>query len=120
MLYTILCYNSEEVVGAWTKEQDDAVMARLTVVQEELAAEGKLGPVVRLEQTKTAATLRKRTSSVTDGPFAEAKEQLLGFYVVDCASVDEALDIARRLTEANPGEGAYEVRPIQLYFPAPT
>ena len=52
-----------------------------------------------------------------DGPFAETKEQLLGFYVVDCASLEEALDIARDLGAANPG-GAYEIRPIALYFQA--
>jgi hypothetical protein len=53
---------------------------------------------------------------VIDGPFAETKEQLLGFYVLDCATLDEALDIARELGRANPG-GAYEIRPISLFSP---
>ena len=53
---------------------------------------------------------------VIDGPFAETKEQLLGFYVVDCGSLEEALALARDLGEANPG-GAYEVRPIALFLP---
>jgi hypothetical protein len=53
---------------------------------------------------------------VLDGPFAETKEQLLGFYVVDCANLEEALAITRELGVANPG-GAYEIRPISLFLP---
>jgi hypothetical protein len=115
MQYAILCYHSEDVVSAWTKEEDDAVMARLTVVQDKLAREGKLGPVVRLLPTTAATTLRKDREPplVLDGPFAETKEQLLGFYIVNCGSLDEALDIARDLGNANPG-GSYEIRPVAL------
>ena len=121
MLYAILCYNSEDVVGSWTKEEDDAVMAKLAVVQEKLARQGKLGPVVRLMPTTAATTLRKHSvpGVVIDGPFAETKEQLLGFYVVNCDSLDEVLDIARDLGRANPG-GAYEIRPIALLRPGST
>jgi hypothetical protein len=53
---------------------------------------------------------------VIDGPFAETKEQLLGFYVVDCQSLEEVLEIARDLGRANPG-GAYEIRPIFYFQP---
>jgi hypothetical protein len=118
MLYTILCYNSEEVIGSWTKEHDDAVMAKLAVVQDKLAKKGKLGPVARLRPTKSASTLWKdrEPHMVTDGPYAETKEQILGFYVIDCTSHDEAIEIARELGRANPG-GAFEVRPISLFFP---
>lgn len=116
MLYAMLCYHSEDVVCSWSKEEDDAVMARLAVVQERLAREGKLGPVARLLPTTAATTLRKDREPplVIDGPFAETKEQLLGFYVLDVASLEEALDIARELGRANPG-GAYELRPIGLF-----
>jgi hypothetical protein len=116
MLYAILCYHDENTVGSWTKEEDDAVMGRLSVVQEKLAAEGRLGPVVRLLPTTAATTLRKdrEPAVVLDGPFAETKEQLLGFYVVDCTSLDEALDIARDLGMANPG-GSYEIRPVGIF-----
>ena len=119
MQYAILCYHDEDVVGAWSKAEDDAVMVKLAKVQEGLARAGKLGPVARLMPTTAATTLRKDSEPplVLDGPFAETKEQLLGFYVVDCASLDEALGIARDLAAANPG-GAYEIRPIALYFPA--
>jgi hypothetical protein len=116
MLYAMLCYNDEDVVWSWTKAQDDAVMGRLKVVHDRLTAEGKLGPSLRLLPTTAAATLRKSDGMVLDGPYAETKEQLLGFYVVDCADLEEALGIARELTEANPG-GAYEIRPIHLFYP---
>src|SRR5688500_19574225 len=82
MLYAILCYDSEKTVASWSKEQDDAAIAKLEVVQHKWAAEGRLGPVARLMTTDHAKTLRKgRSSFVVDGPFAETKEQLLGFFV---------------------------------------
>jgi hypothetical protein len=119
MQYAILCYHDEQVVGAWSKAEDDAVMVKLHKVQEGLIKSGKLGPVARLMPTTAATTLRKDSDPplILDGPFAETKEQLLGFYIVDCASLDEALGIARDLAAANPG-GAYEIRPISLFFPA--
>ncbi|MGR4866771.1 YciI family protein [Caulobacter sp. LARHSG274] len=117
MLYMLLCYNNETMVTGWSQEEDDAVMARLSVVHDKLSAEGKLGPSGRLKATGTAKTLVKGDAPfVVDGPYAETKEQFLGFYVVDVASMDEALDAARQLGEANP-TGAYEVRPMSLYLP---
>jgi hypothetical protein len=115
MLYTLLCYNREDVVWSWSKEQDDAVMARLNVVHEKLVKEGKLGPSLRLLPTTAATTLRAQ-GMVIDGPFAETKEQLLGFYVIDVENLNAALDVARELSEANP-TSVYEIRPIALYVP---
>jgi hypothetical protein len=118
MQYAILCYHDEKVTCAWSKEQDDVVMAKLGGVMEKLTRQGKLGPVARLLPTTAATTLRKDREQpiVIDGPFAETKEQLLGFYIVDCQSLDEVLDIARELGAANPG-GAYEIRPVGVFFP---
>ncbi len=117
MLYAILCYDNEAVVGSWTKEKDDQVMADLGVVIHKLADRRQLGPVARLMPTTAATTVRKgKERLVIDGPFAETKEQLLGFYVVDCKNLDEALDVARDLGAANPG-GAYEIRPVGVLNP---
>jgi hypothetical protein len=70
-----------------------------------------------LQGTSSAKTLVKTsTPFVVDGPYAETKEQFLGFYVLDVADMDEALAIARELGEVNPG-GAYEARPVMLYAP---
>lgn len=95
------------------------MMARLGVVQEKLAKSGKLGPVARLLPTTAATTLRKGRDEplVIDGPFAETKEQFLGFYVVDCETLDEALEIAKDLQAANRGPSAYEIRPIGIFRP---
>ena len=118
MQYAILCYHDEKVTCAWSKEQDDAVMAKLGGVMEKYAKAGKLGPVARLLPTTAATTLRKdrEPALVIDGPFAETKEQLLSFYIVDCASLDEALEFARELGAVNPG-GSYEIRPVGVFFP---
>ena len=118
MLYTILCYNSETMVTSWTKEEDDSVMEKLIAVQEKLARKRKLGPVARLGPTTTARTVRKDRTPfmVTDGPYAETKEQILGFYIVDFDSQDEAVEFSKELAAVNPG-GAYEIRPV-IYFSA--
>ncbi|WP_333834945.1 YciI family protein [Rubrimonas sp.] len=118
MRYAILCYHDEKVVAAWSREEDDAVLARLAVVHGKVAQAGKLGPVVRLLPTSAATTLRRDRDAplVLDGPFAETKEQLLGFYVVDCDSLDEVIDIARGFSDANPC-ATYEIRPIGIFRP---
>jgi hypothetical protein len=117
MLYAILCYHDEDFVGSWSKDQDAAVMKKLAVVQDELARQARLGPVARLLPTTAATTLRKENPPVVlDGPYAETKEQLLGFYVVDCDNLDGAIEVARDLGAANPG-GAYEIRPVGVFAP---
>ncbi len=118
MLYAILCYDSEAVVGSWSKEQDAAAIAKLDLVQERLAKDGRLGPVARLMPTTAATTLRKgKEALVIDGPFAETKEQLLGFFVVDCASLEQAIETAKDLGRASSSNGSYEIRPMMLYRP---
>jgi hypothetical protein len=118
MQYAILCYNEEDVVWSMTREEDEAMMARLEVIQEKLIKSGRLGPSLRLLPTTSATTLRKSQGEplVIDGPFAETKEQLLGFFIVEVANLDEALEIARELTTAKTGS-TYEVRPVALYNP---
>jgi hypothetical protein len=118
MLYAMLCYNNEDAVFSWSKAEDDAVMAKLGEVNQKLLAAKKLGPALRLMPTTAAVTLRKDSDPplALDGPFAETKEQLLGFYVIDCENLDEAIAIARDLGKANPG-GAYEIRPVKVFQP---
>jgi hypothetical protein len=116
MLYAILCYHDEAEVNSWPKEKDDAVLAKRAVVTQKLAAQGKLGPVARLMPTTAATTVRSgREPWVIDGPFAETKEQLLGFYIVDCATLEEALEAARELGRDE--TGALEVRPLRVFMP---
>lgn len=114
MFYTILCYNDEAVTSAWSEAEDAAVMEKLGAVHE--TWKDHLKPMARLMPTYAATTLRKSDGMILDGPYAETKEQLLGFYVVDVDDLDGALAIARDLARANPG-GAYELRPIMIYYP---
>jgi hypothetical protein len=117
MLYAILAYHEEHVVQAWSDQEDEALMADLQRAHARVNELGALGPAARLGATSTAATLRGAGRGlVTDGPFAETKEQLLGRYVVDCATRDEAIASARELKAANPS-AVYEIRPIVLYLP---
>jgi len=79
VLYAFLCYNSEEVVSSWTKEEDDAVMARLDVVHQKLIKQNRFGPTARLMPTTAAMSLRKgKQPLITDGPFVETKEWIVG------------------------------------------
>jgi hypothetical protein len=115
MLYSILCYESEGLAAGRTKQEDDAMMVRLRSVQQKLKVEGKLGPVARLMPTTTATHIRAgKDPVVIDGPFAETKEQLLGFYVVDCPSLEEAIEAAKELAREKP-HGTLEIRPIAVF-----
>jgi hypothetical protein len=116
MLYALLCYAREDEIMSLTQEQDDALMAKHYAAAEPLRAHGKLGPVARLMPTSTATTLRPGERPLTlDGPFAETKEQLLGFYVVDCESLEEAIELGRPFVNE---AGAIEVRPIKEFLPS--
>lgn len=117
MYYAILAYHAEGVVESWTEEEDAALMTDLLKVNDRLVREKHLGPAARLGPTRSAVTLRgKDAGIVTDGPFAETKEELLGFYVVDFPTLDDAVAAARDLRRANP-TAVYEIRPVSLYLP---
>jgi len=120
MLYAILCYNDEAAVEAWPKAKDDAVIAKRRTVTDRLAEQGKLGPVLRLMNTTAATTVRYGAEPVViDGPFAETKEQLLGLYVIDVASLEEAIAVARGMAgrDGEGGSGAFEIRPLRAFIP---
>jgi hypothetical protein len=117
MLYAILAYHVEEEVASWTADEDATVMRDLNQAHGRLNAKGRLGPAARLGATQGACVLRGPDKGVvTDGPFTESKEQLLGFYVLDCADRDAGIAAARDLRAANPS-AMYEIRPVQLYLP---
>jgi hypothetical protein len=117
MLYAILAYHVEEEVASWTRQEDAALMLDLNKVHDRLKEEGRLGPAARLGATKTACVLRGQGKGVvTDGPFTESKEQLLGFYVIDCANREAAIAAARDLRQVNPS-AMYEIRLVSLYLP---
>jgi hypothetical protein len=117
MLYAFLAYHVEETVKSWTEEQDTSVMTGLHEIHDRLTEEGRMGPAARLGATGRAFTVRgPGAGMVIDGPFAETKEQLLGFYVMECATRDDAIVAARALRRVNP-TAAYEIRPVALFLP---
>src|SRR5450432_1927921 len=102
MLYAILAYHVEHEVTSWTPQQDAALMLDLDKVHERMLQQKQIGPAARLGATKGACVLRGPGKGlVTDGPFTESKEQLLGFYVIDCADRGAAIAAARDLRRAN-------------------
>jgi hypothetical protein len=117
MLYAILAYHNEDEVQSWTREEDAALMRDLNKVHDRLTRQGRLGPAARLGATDGACVLRGNGNGVvTDGPFTETKEQLLGLYLLDCADRDAAIAAARDLRDVNPS-AIYEIRPVSLYLP---
>ncbi|MGI9384209.1 MAG: YciI family protein [Methyloligellaceae bacterium] len=116
MLYSILIYGSEAMIETFTEADEAAVLEKHYALQSDLRAKGTLGPFGRLMPTTAAVTIRseKSTPVVLDGPFAETKEQLLGFYLVECDTLEEAVETAKRLSM---GVGALEVRPVHYYGP---
>ena len=114
MLYSILIYDAEANVDALTEDEEAARIAVHSELQERLRAENQLRFVGRLMPSTAATSLRPGGTAsaqrlVVDGPFAETKEQLLGFYVVECDSMAQALDAARGLPLVT---GTLEVRPV--------
>lgn len=114
MLYAMLAYHVEGVITAMTPEEDAALMEGMHRLHGRWTEDGVLGPAARLGDTHAAKTVRP--GAVIDGPFAETKEALLGFYVLDCASMDEAVAAAQALQKVNPS-AVYELRPVRLYLP---
>src|SRR5262249_11510923 len=117
MRYAIICYHDETAASAWSKDEADAVMAKRAKVGARLAAEGKLCMSVALKPTTTAVTVRPSAEPlITDGPFAETKEQLLGVYIVECDALAEVTAIAQEIGQGE--TGALEVRPLHLFVSA--
>ncbi len=107
-----LIYGNEALGSQATPEQMGAMLAAYNVFGEEATKRGALVHGEALNPTTAATTVRVREGKtlITDGPFAETKEQLGGFYVLDCPSLDEALELAAKIPGAH--TGSVEVRPI--------
>lgn len=111
MQYAILIYANEGFFERLPPDEQDAAMDHHRQLQAEHGGKGTLGAVAKLMETSAAMTVRKRGDSVLvlDGPFAETKEQLLGLYILECSSMDDAIEQAKKLPQ---GVAAYEVRPV--------
>jgi hypothetical protein len=113
MYYAILAYHLEGVVDSWTPEEDAALMTDLLAVNDRLVKAKKLGPAARLGPTSGAVTLRGPGAGVViDGPFAETKELVAGFWIIEVPSIDEAIEWVKRCPNPMPGESEIEIRPV--------
>ncbi len=112
MKYALLIYENEEVYRADNGRSFDDIVVAHRALAGELAAQGVLQGGSGLKTTDTATTVRKTRGehALHDGPYAEAREQLGGFYLIEAPDLDAALAIARRIPLA--GDGAIEVRPV--------
>ncbi|RWL94968.1 MAG: YciI family protein [Mesorhizobium sp.] len=112
MKYVLLVYGEEKDLYALTPERAARLDADSLAYDKELDRQGRLVIAQALQSVKTSKSLRRRKGKVlvTDGPFAETKEQLLGFVMVEAADLAEALKIAERIPLAE--LGTVEVRAI--------
>jgi hypothetical protein len=112
MKYALLICEDEKAMADQSPEEGEAIMAKYFAFQGEMGERGVLLGGERLQFTTDATTVRVRDGEVltTDGPFAETKEQLGGFYLVDCKDLDEAIEVASKIPSAQ--KGSVEVRPI--------
>jgi hypothetical protein len=122
MRYMLLIYTAERAPEDVPREE----MARVAATHHSVMADARRKNVLvaaePLRPTTTATTLRREGERwlTVDGPFAETKEQLAGYYILDCADLDEAIEWAKRIPTACGGaEGCVEIRPIQPLTNAP-
>src|SRR5579871_5305965 len=114
MRYMMLIYSKEAADGR-SPEEAEQIRSAHGKVLEEAAQKGVLRGAEPLAPTTSATTVRIQNGKalVTDGPFAETKEQLAGYYIIDCRNLDEAIEWAAKIpTMCKGGEGCVEIRPL--------
>ena len=112
MQYLLLIHDAESVWETMPEQERNALYGEYMAYTNELRESGALVGANQLQPTSTATTVRVRDGEqvVTDGPFAETKEQLGGYYLIEVESVDEALEWAAKIPSAR--YGTIEVRPV--------
>ena len=112
MRYALLIYASEQDWASQSEEQAQAQFQDYMSFTKDIVDRGIYQSGEALQPTATATTVRVRDGETlsTDGPFAETKEQLGGFYIIECKDLDEAIEIAARIPDVR--NGSIEVRPV--------
>jgi hypothetical protein len=115
MRYLLLIYQDEVAHAQWSQEQLATEYQAYNVYSEEVARSGVLQSGAALMPTNTATTVRVRNGKTltTDGPFAETKEQLGGYFLMQCKDLDEAIALAARIPAAS--DGSIEIRPVMEF-----
>lgn len=114
MQYLLLIYDEEKTWAAMSEAERQATFAEYGAFTREVRASGHFKAGEALQPISTATSVRVRAGKVlsTDGPFAETREQLGGFYLIEAKNLDEAVAIAARIPSAR--FGTIEVRPLML------
>ncbi len=115
MKYLLMCYFNEDLWGSIPEAKQNEILQEYNNVIQETVKSGQLCDGARLAQSRTATTVRKQNGKpvITDGPFAETKEQLGGYHLLECKDLDEAISIALRIPTL-PFGGTIEVRAVEL------
>ena len=115
MQYLLLIYRNEAEIGKMGPAERKQVTADYGAFTQSIVQSGHFKAGDGLQPTTTATTVRVRDGKTltTDGPFAETREQLAGYYLVEAKDLDTALAIAARIPEAR--KGSIEVRPVMIY-----
>ena len=119
MRYMLLIYGDEQALASMAEAEAGAQYEAYNAFTKDIVDRGLMQGGEALQPTSTATTVRVQGDETltTDGPFAETKEQLGGFYLVDCKDLDEAIETAARIPGAR--DGAIEVRPVMEFPEAP-
>jgi hypothetical protein len=112
MLYAMLIYQDEAAAKAASEADMQASVELFRLFQEKMTDAGLVQGGQRLRHTDTATSVRVRDGKtlIIDGPYAETKEQLAGFYLMECADLDQAIEVAAQIPTAT--EGVIEIRPV--------
>jgi hypothetical protein len=113
MRYVLLIYGDEKASSQLSQQEEEAVMAAYMAFGEKFKSQIVGGEALLSTTSATTVRLREGKTLSTDGPFAETKEQLGGYYVVSCKDLDEAIQVAANIPGAT--DGSIEVRPIMEF-----
>lgn len=114
MLFSVLIYASEDFIDALSPEEHAALLKKHGAFHEHTKTNRNFAAATKLMSTGTSVTISRDSDDfiVTDGPFAETKEQFMGFYLLDCATLEEAIEAVKILPLDH---GRIEIRPVEFF-----
>lgn len=117
MQYLLLIYQTEKAWDALTEAERGQAFADYMKFTNDIKASGhfRAGDALQPISTATSVRVRNGKTQTTDGPFAETREQLGGYYLIEAADLDEATKIAARIPDARIGDGVIEIRPVMVF-----
>jgi len=115
MLYAILIHQPPGAVDHLTPEEQAALLADHRALQDEAKSRGTFVAATQLMEAYSATSVRRRGDkiSIEEGPFAETKEMFIGLYILNCETLEEALEFSKRIPHAD--YGTIEVRPVEYH-----